>query len=361
MTTWVTLTHEIVRECLFVFAVLLVLALSGLVIYRCIDELRFLRRQRLLVRYRPLVDAVLTAPALAEAVGRLVATPRQHRAIVGDLLLSVARLQTGDVVPRLCTAAESLGLIESWRTGLRHRSWWVRSGSVRALGLVRDGASVQALLEVLDEPHAEVRAAAADALGRIADPSVGPALLARLKDESRHQRARLIEAIRSQGAPMMPALLAHARAEGAEAAMTIDVIGVIGGTAAVESLLEWSGAGAPAVRGAALRALGSIGLDDRSYYYALRGLEDADADARAMAARALGRSGRRAAVPYLAAHLDDEWLVAAHCATGLRRLGREGTAALQQRAESAGQGSDLARQMLWEATFLRGTAPVEAT
>jgi hypothetical protein len=72
-----------------------------------------------------------------------------------------------------------------------------------------------------------------------------------------------------------------------------------------------------------------------------------------MAARALGRSGRAAAVPYLSEHLDDAWLVAAHCATGLRRLGHDGSAALESRAAADGQAGDLARQMLWELTFLK--------
>jgi hypothetical protein len=356
VTEWLVLSRGIVLTFLVGFAGLLVIALVGLVIYRAIDELRYRRRQQLLKRYRPLVDAVLTTADEAEAIARLIATSARHRPILADLLLAVARLQTGEVVPRLRTAAAALGLIDRWTQSLGHRSWWVRAESVRALGLVRDAASVPALLRALDEPHAEVRAAAADALGRIADPAVGPALLARLRDESRYQRARLVEAIRAQGAPIMPALLTHARTQAADTAVTIDVVGIIGDTSAVESLLEWSGAGDAAVRSAALRALGSIGLDDRSYYYALRALEDSDADSRAMAARALGRSGRRDAVPYLSAHLDDEWLVAAHCATGLRRLGREGATALQQRATTTGQGADLANQMLWEITFLKGTA-----
>jgi hypothetical protein len=67
----------------------------------------------------------------------------------------------------------------------------------------------------------------------------------------------------------------------------------------------------------------------------------------------LGRSRRQTAVGCLAAHLDDEWLVAAHCATGLRGLGRPGAAALEARAGAGGQGGDLARQMLWELKTLR--------
>jgi HEAT repeat protein len=231
-----------------------------------------------------------------------------------------------------------------------HR-WWVRAEGARALGLVREPSSVGALLDALDEAHEEVRAAAVDALGRVGDPACGPALLARLRDESRHQRARVVEAIRSLGPSIVPVLLTHAREQAADAATTVDILGVVGGAAASDSLVEWAGDADPVVRAAALRAIGTIGLNDRSFFYALRGLNDEDPEVRGMAARALGRSGRQAAVPYLAEHLDDEWLVAAHCATGLRVLGRPGAVALEARATTPGQGAELAKQMLWELTF----------
>ena len=209
------------------------------------------------------------------------------------------------------------------------------------------------LLNALEDPHEEVRAAAVDAIGRLGDPRCGPALLARLRDESRHQRARLIEALRALGSAVVPTLLAHARHHATDTTMVLDILAVVGGTEAIESLLEWTANSDAAVRAAALRVIGSIGLDDRSFFYALRGLDDTDVNVRAMAARALGRSGRQAAVPYLSPRLDDEWLVAAHCATGLRRLGHYGTAALQERAGRTGQGAELARQILWELTHLK--------
>ena len=100
------------------------------------------------------------------------------------------------------------------------------------------------------------------------------------------------------------------------------------------------------MRAAALDALGSIGLDDRSYY-ALRALGDADPHVRAMAARALGRARREDAASYLAPRLDDDWLPAAQAAGARRRLGQRGLAVLQARADDEGQAGDLARQMLW--------------
>ena len=264
------------------------------------------------------------------------------------------RLTTGEIVLRLRDAAAALGLLEQWTASLRDRRWWIRAEAVRALGLVREASCVDRLFGALDDAHEEVRAAAVDALGRIGDPRCGPALLARLGDQSRHQRARVVEAIRALGPSTTPVLLGHAREHPVDLATTADILGIVGATSAIESLLEWSTHDDVAVRAAALRAIGNIGVDDRSYFYALRGLDDLDPDVRGMAARALGRSGRQAAVPYLSAHLEDEWLVAAHCATGLRRIGGAGATALEARAGTTGRGADLARQMLWELTFLKG-------
>jgi HEAT repeat protein len=345
---------------LIVLALLLLVSLAGLAGWRAIDEVRFLRRQRLIARYRPVADSLLTpahtADAEADVLQRLSAIPRRHRPIVADILLAALRLTTGELVPRLREAARTLGLLDRWTSALTDGRWWIRAEAARALGLMRDPASVDRLLAVLDEPNEEVRAAAVDALGRIGDPRCASALLARLRDESRHQRTRLVEAIRGLGPSVMPVLLAHAHEPHADATVVADLVGMVGGTAAIDSLLEWSSSDVVGLRAAALRAIGSIGLDDRSYFFALRHLDDDDVEVRAMAARALGRSGRQDAVPYLSRHLDDVWVVAAHCATGLRRLGSRGAAALQTRAETDGAGADLARQMLWELAFLKGAA-----
>lgn len=330
----------------------LALALVGLIAWRTVDEVRFLRRQKVTARYRPMVEALCSSTPDPSAVARLLDTPVRHRGIVAELMLADLRLTTGDVVSRLREVARTLGLIDQWMTALDDRRWWVRAAGIRALGLIREAAILDRLITALDEPHEEVRAAAVDALGRLGDPRCAPLLLARLPDESRHQRARVVEAIRALGPSIGAVLLDHARAQPSDTTMTLDILGIVGSTSAVDSLLEWSGSPDPAVRTAALRAIGSIGLDDRGFFYALRGLDDGHPDVRGMAARALARSGRQAAVPYLVTHLDDEWLTAAHCATGLRRLGAPGAAALEVRAASTGQGADLARQMLWERAFL---------
>jgi HEAT repeat protein len=351
--SWLDRPGELVAVALLGLATVLVVALLGLIVWRGIDELRFRQRQRKVARYRPLVDELLTPKPVQETIQRLIDTPRRHRAILADLILAALRPTTGSLVERLRDAASALGLVEGWIVALGDQRWWIRAGAARALGLVREPSSLDGLLGALDDAHEEVRAAAVDALGRLGDLTCAPALLTRLRDESRHQRARVVEAIRALGPAVVPRLLAHAEAQPTDVSMVVDVLGTVGGAAAVDSLLEWSADPQPAIRMASLRALGSIGVDDRTFFHALRGLEDEDADVRSMAARALGRSSRREAVPYLAGRLDDEWIVAAHAATGLRSLGRSGAAALETRAASDGRGAELARQMLWELTFLK--------
>ena len=219
-----------------------------------------------------------------------------------------------------------------------------------ALGLVRDREAVPALVRVLDDPHDEIRAAAVDALGSIGDVAAVQALLARIGEQSRHQQARLVEALRRIG----PAVTASVVTLGAEAPgerrMIAEILALVGGTGARVTLMEWTGDADALVRAASWRAIGMIGMDERAAYHALRALSDQDPRVRAQAAQALGRTGRLDFVPYLQSHLDDEWEVAAQGARALARLGDEGRAALQAREDSGagGHGLELAKHFLWE-------------
>lgn len=189
--------------------------------------------------------------------------------------------------------------------------------------------------------------AAVEAAGRLGDPAAIATLLGHLADGSRYQRARVVDALRSLGPAVTPGLAELARAHPEHAALAADVLGLIGTAAALDPLLAWCDDPRADVRAAALGALGSLGLDERSHYFALRGLTDADPQVRARAARALGRGRREDAVEYLARQLDDDWLPAAQAAAALRQLGGAGLDALRARAGDEGQAGELARQMLW--------------
>jgi HEAT repeat protein len=149
------------------------------------------------------------------------------------------------------------------------------------------------------------------------------------------------------GPGVTPALLTLARARPDRTLVVVEVLGLVRTAAAIDPLVGWCADPDHNVRAAALEALGSIGLDDRTSAVALRALTDGDPQTRAMAARALGRGHRGEAVPQLARGLDDDWAPAAQAAAALRRLGAGGIAALESRALDEGQAGDLARQMLW--------------
>jgi hypothetical protein len=318
-----------------------------LVAQRTVRERAEKRRHALIVVYRPLVDAIIQFGLTPPALDRLLRMPASHRAIVSSLLLAPLHTARGDMVAHVREAVAAIGCVDQWLADLRHRHWWLRAEGLRALGFIEQASALPHIMAALGDDHEEVRAAAVDACGRIGDPRSIPALLSHLADSANSQRPRVIEALRGLGPQVTPALVEFARTRPDGARLAGEVLGLIGTSAAIEPLLRWCGDPRGEVRAAALGALGSIGLDDRSYYFALRGLGDADPRARGMAARALGRGLRQEAVPYLVERLNDEWLPAAQAAEALRRIGREGLAALEARALDEGQAGDLARQMLW--------------
>lgn len=343
---------EMLRRALVPFLIvtgtLLGLLLIALVAQRVLREALRSRRTRLERRYQPMVDRLLRDDAESPRAATLRQVPRRHRPIVARLLVQPLRVLSGEPVGRMREAAHVLELTPVWIHDLTARWWWKRAEAALALGFVGERAAYEALVGLLDDPHDEVRAAATEALGRLGDVRAVPALLARLSDQSHHQRARIVDAISMLGKNGAPDVLAHARRFPAQLPLLGDLIVSVVGAAALPDLLEWVSAPVPATRAAALLALGTIGVDDHSFYYALRALGDTDDEVRAMAARALGRSGRTDAAAYLDVHLEDSWIVAAQSVRALSALGASGTAALERRSSEDGQPGDLARQMLWE-------------
>jgi hypothetical protein len=349
------LLSDLFRDYLIVFLEASFVALGILFAYvlvrHTVASWREQRNASLRALYRPDVDAVLAAASpidLEASIARLASAPPRHVAQIGALLIAPLRVASGSPVDSARAAASRLGLIERWKKDLGGHPWWRQAAAARALGLVRAEGALRPLLACLDDPHEEVRAAAVEALGHLGDPGCVPALLRALPDASRHQRARVVESIRELGPGVGHALVAHARLHPDDLATVAELIGFTGAATAHDDLLAWASHTDPQVRAAALQALGSLGLDDRAYYYVLRALGDGSDAVRAMAARALGRSRRSDAAPYLAQHLGDEWLVAAHAATALRMLGASGERELAARQDAPGLAGVLARQMLWE-------------
>ena len=343
---------EAFRNALIPFIVggsaVLLLLLVLLVVQRLIRAASESRRRSLVVRYAPTIASALDgeAAAIAAAAGII---PARHRALVASLVLAPLHVVRGGHNARAAELAGRLRLTDDWRSDLRSRRWWHRSEAALALGLLRDQAAVPALIGLLDDQHDQVRAAAIDALGEIGDRSAIAPLLIRMNDPVRHERARLVQSLRAFGEGATSALLAHGAAHLGDRALVASILSFIGGAAARDPLLLWAGSEPAETRAAAWKALASIGLDERAFYHALKGLGDDEVTVRAAAARALARSGRGDASPHLARHLDDEWEVAAQSARALIKLGTDGHATLAARvSRGPGLGHDLAQQVLWE-------------
>lgn len=311
-----------------------------------VRELAFRRRRRLLEIYRPAVAAALDDDHPEQGVAMLRAAPHRHLTVLATLLLEPLRTVKGTVIERARAAAAALRLLSKWEAELNHRRWWIRAEAAHALGLIRHRGAVGRLVGALDDRSEEVRAAAVEALGRIADPAAIPELVARLAEQSRHQRVRLVEALQQFGSSAVDPLLDYAEAHPGDAAVVAELLGSIQAPSALPKLLDWCRDASAETRAATVHAIGSIGIDQRAYYYVLRALTDEAADVRAAAAWALGRSGRPDAASYLSQRLNDEWRVAAQSARALAVLGPSGRQALE-RAASAEEG-ELARQVLWE-------------
>ena len=331
-----------------------------LVVQRGLVTLAARRRAALERRFLPLVSAVLDGHG-SGAAERLVREAGRHRRLIGRLMFNAVGALAGAPVDHARALARNLALVDLWRVDLEDHRWWRRAEAARAFGVVAEPAGFDLLIGALDDPHEEVRAAAVGALGRLSDPRAAVPLVARLAEQSRHQRVRIVDALRSLGPSAGPPLLAFARSHPEALPQVADLIAMACGSAAVDDLTGWLAHQRGDVRAAALSALGSTGVDDRTYYHALKALSDEDAGVRAMAARALGRSRRDDAAGYLAERLGDEWEVAAQSARALASLSSAGRRELAARADGDRPGAALARQMLWEIDSRAGASPRPGT
>jgi len=349
MSALVETLHAVLLPAIGLLGGLLLAVLVLLFVMRGLRQVAARRHASHIERSRSLVDAWLVSDASGSVLEELVdvcRTPAARRA-AGELLLTPLRSLTGEVPERSRMALDRLGFCDEWLAATRGRRWWIAGDAVRALGLVRERRAIPQLVECLDAGHSEIRAATLDALGQIAEITTLP-VLARQLANPRQERVRVIAALGAFGPHATSELVAWAHEEPHQRLTIAAALGEMGSAAGLGPLLEWMDDPDPQVRAASIAAMGDIGLDDRAYYFALRALRDADVNVRAMAARALGRSRRSEAAPYLAASLEDEWAVAAQSAAALKRLGVAGLEQLVASAKRGLAGAQHARQALWE-------------
>ncbi|WP_437666292.1 HEAT repeat domain-containing protein [Sorangium sp. So ce1182] len=258
-----------------------------------------------------------------------------------DVLLELTRLLDAEP-PVASAAADALGRLS-------------RSADTRVLAALRDGDSARRLLLLplvrgaaaaadvegcLADPDPEVRAAACDALGRIAEPRSARALFPLLDDPNPRVVHAAMTAIQCLGGADVEALALSAAREGTPSmrrsalrilayfappsALPIFIDGLrdpdlrvreraIHGLAscaepgAIEALVAVAADPSGRVRAVAMRALGQTSQRDARVIEALlAGLRDDDAWVRYYACQSLGKLGWEAAAGAIAERLRDE-------------------------------------------------------
>jgi HEAT repeat protein len=183
----------------------------------------------------------------------------------------------------------------------------VRRAAAAALGELGDARAVAPLSLALRNPDWEHdwhdMAAAADALVRLGEPSVGP-LIAALAYHSRVVRVSAAEALGAIGRPAVQPLLVLLGDDDLENRETAGQVLAEIGADAVDQLIEALSDESSGRRLRAAKVLGEIG-DPRAVERLSRALKDQIAGVRQMAARSLGKIADARAADSLVAALGD--------------------------------------------------------
>jgi len=340
-------TGRAADELLILGLVLAVTMFAAVVVERAIVAANVIRHRRIEQRYAPIVVGALAGDVGAERV--LAASPSRCRYVIATLLIApLIEDRNPKRIARTRAIVEATSLLPLVDRLLRSRFWWRRALGVRVAGGLQIKSHAAAIVAALDDPHAEVRGAALDAIADSHDPALLPALVVRLQDASLH-RGRRAAAIAAFGPESEPFLLDLAAADAAHRASYALILTICGTARARPALCEWTADPRVEVRTAAFEALAHVGLDEASARLAVDGLHSGDAGVRAAAAFALHDwSGPGDAPQQLARHLDDAWAVAIRAAHTLQTMREPGLAALRASAARTDLAGTLARQMLWE-------------
>jgi HEAT repeat protein len=329
--------------------VVLAALLGTLALCRVVGRGRRRRLERARTRYRLLLSADATLDDRRAMVASLARRSGRERRELGDLLLAPLTDVRGAEVDMARTLAGDLGLLRDWHRDLAAGGWRRRAHAARCLGLVGSADDREALERLLDDASDEVRAAAVDALGYLGDARAIPSLLKGLDEKAPLQTIRVVAALRTFGVSTARALrdLADRRPDRAEAVARL-LGGLALGSEATRELAPLLSHPSPAIRRAALQALGRCGLDEASFYQALKLAGDDDAETRHHAVVAIANFPlvEAHAASHLVARLADRWPTAVRAALALASLGEPGRTELARRRGVDGQAGALARLLL---------------
>ncbi|WP_164701983.1 HEAT repeat domain-containing protein [Modestobacter sp. KNN46-3] len=287
------------------------------------------RRSELMPTVHALLDDDGDDPAGGAVDPQLTSAPR----LLDDLVLDLLPQLRGSDRRALQRVLAARGVVDRAVADLTARAAWRRGRAATLLGSAAATDHTPALAALLTDRSADVRSAAARALGKAGDPTSVTPLLAALTGARPLPLGVVGMALLDLGTPVLPALRT-ALTDGSPAAQALaaEVLGVHGDPAATPGLLtlvhdRWQPAD---VRRAAATALGRIGSPQATAELTQLLSTGPVPGLQRVAAEALGRIGDPAAIPPLVSglHATDPGVRAA-CADALAAIGDEGRGRLR--------------------------------
>lgn len=277
------------------------------------------------------------------SVDRLAQIPKRVQI---DLFEELAPSLSGQDRLQLMVLARAVGLIAMAEGLCQKRSWGLRLRGVRLLTLLGGGDDV--VPPLLADRVTEVRAQAAEWAAGHPHPATIERLLVMLGDEKSLCRFTVQDSLLRLGGVTAPHLKLYLESPGTpDLVPALHVAARLRDPRFISVATKCASHPDPAVRGAAVEVLGSIGGEGATSILT-RLLGDQVDIVRAAAASALGNLGHWPAAAAIARLLEDlSFDVRREAGKALKKLGAPGRLLLK-RARSSGKGfaSDMARHML---------------
>jgi len=328
-----------------VLAVLVVLLLVATAVEHTRRTRRAARAARRRAELTPLVHALLDGESGSDAPDVSGGDP-----LLDELVLELLPQLRGADRAALQAVLVERGVVDQAGAQLGARAAWRRGRAAELLGNVASSRHLPELVALLADPVADVRSAAARALGRTGDVAAAEPLLAALATRPGLPPGIVGMALLDLGTPVLAALRAAVNGPVPEARpLAAELLGLHGDAGATEVLVQVVADGhrAPAVRRSAASALGRIGSPNATPALVLAVTSTGPLHVQVAAAEALGRIGDPAGLDALTAGLrSEEALVRATCADALAGLGDAGRARLAAHAVLRGPTGAAARSAL---------------
>ncbi|MEO0108432.1 MAG: HEAT repeat domain-containing protein, partial [candidate division WOR-3 bacterium] len=251
-----------------------------------------------------------------ESISTLLLKPNLAMLASNDLAL---RLRAREAI-----CAKGRGVVPGVISLLRHENPWVRCASAQILGTIKDERAVEALISAMSDREEVVRNAAGSALGSIRSEKAVHFLIINLSNPDPKVVALVKNALVGQGDIAVPYLIGQLPTERRELrAAAAEVLGRIQDRRATEPLLKVLDDPDAWVRSTAARALGWLG-DEHATERLLALLDDSATLVRVAAAEALGelRAGK-AVRPLLSLLASKDMTLRVAAARALGKVGDE--------------------------------------